>query len=91
MQPGTVNVCVYVFTCVSCRPYLSPKLFHERLQFAEEVITLVEECKVGVHEGQHLWRWQQLLRDPTGLMSRSFDVVEKYTYRFQDFRSSFGL
>lgn len=34
--------------------YLSSQLFHERLQFAEEVITLVEERQMGIHERQHL-------------------------------------
>ena len=38
------------------KAYLSPQLFHQRLQFTEKVVTLMEEGQVGVHEGQHLRR-----------------------------------
>ena len=36
--------------------YLSSQLFHQGLEFTEEVVPLVEERQVGVHEGQHLER-----------------------------------
>lgn len=45
-------VCVCV--CVQGVLYLSAEQFHEGLQFTEEVISLVEERQVGIHEGQHL-------------------------------------
>ena len=37
-------------------PYLSSKVLHVGAKLTEEVIALVEEGQVGVHEGQHLER-----------------------------------
>ena len=49
--------------------YLPSQLLHQGLQFAEEVIALMEEGQVGVHEGQHLQgknqcQYEHLPEDP---------------------------
>ena len=49
-----VCVCVFVCACASTWSYLPSQLLHQGLQFAEEVIALMEEGQVGVHERQHL-------------------------------------
>lgn len=34
--------------------HLPPQLLHKRLQLAEQVVALMEEGQLGVHEGEHL-------------------------------------